>query len=52
MTRPTGTNNRNRDRPHDEIPRYGDWVTWAIVLLAAMIILVASLELWMWHPWR
>ena len=52
MTRPTGTNNRDRDRAPDEVPRHGNWVTWAIVLLGVMIVLVAASELWMWHPWR
>lgn len=38
--------------PPPETPRYGDWITWSIVLLGTMIALAATLELWAWHPWR
>lgn len=51
MTKLTGTPGPD-DQSSDQIPRYGDWITWAIVLLGAAIVLTATSELWLWHPWR
>lgn len=52
MRKPTPSARPDRDHAPNGIPPYGDWVTWAIMLLGAMIVLVATSELWMWHPWR